>query len=530
MISKLINLDSKDKYYLAILTIISIALTIWYINFSLNLGQFCSDVYVYLANALYYSGKNVGVNNDLWLTPLICILTSIFFDFGLKNQVSLYIVTGILAIIGNIGLYLLFRFKLDKITSFLGVIVYTTFALNLIWSGNGTLDIPAVSLIIWTVLFAVIAINKNPKFYIYTIIVFILAFFVRYTVILILPSLILYFIFKKKYKAPWSELKYIVIPIVVFVVVVALALIIMSVISDMPRFVTLGLDYIGGYQGSTGNTAYNINLYYYIENFFNFLSCSNITFPGSTPQLNQPTIISALYGILIVIGAIFAVKDNLGTKISKKFIPITLVLAIITIYSFLSLGSSITIVLLFFTFISLRKIFKSDKFDFNLMLISWALINFIFFSYLHFKVNRYFIPSLPVVAYFIVLGVYKINNHFKINKYIIPVVLTVVLLFGAFSLINIVDPSANFKGPEDMGNFIVNEVSDYKDVKIASNTVRPFKWYLQKYVFPIKEYDLDKLYDFNITYYITNQPIDNLTNFTEVKTIEGYHLYKSTVH
>ena len=120
---KELGLEKNDKKYLGLILLISTILVIYYINFTMNIGIFCSDVYVYLVNGLYYSGENISANKDLWLTPLISILTSLFFDLGLKNQISIFIVTGILAIIGNIGLYILFRLKFNKILSFLGVMI-----------------------------------------------------------------------------------------------------------------------------------------------------------------------------------------------------------------------------------------------------------------------------------------------------------------------------------------------------------------------------------------------------------------------
>ena len=73
------NLNKKDYYYLAIVTIFSIALTCNYIIFNYNFGIYCSDVYVYLLNAIYYStGENIRSTGTIYLSPLVCFLTSIF--------------------------------------------------------------------------------------------------------------------------------------------------------------------------------------------------------------------------------------------------------------------------------------------------------------------------------------------------------------------------------------------------------------------------------------------------------------------
>ena len=101
------NLNRTDGYFLIIVTVFSLALTGYYIMFNLNLGIYCSDVYVYLLNALYYTGTNIRATGTIYLSPLICYLTSIFFRFGFVDKLAIYIVTGAFAIFGNIGFYIL---------------------------------------------------------------------------------------------------------------------------------------------------------------------------------------------------------------------------------------------------------------------------------------------------------------------------------------------------------------------------------------------------------------------------------------
>lgn len=528
---KELGLEKNDKKYLGLILLISTLLVIYYINFTMNIGIFCSDVYVYLINGLYYSGENISANNDLWLTPLISILTSIFFDLGLKNQVSIFIVTGILAIIGNIGLYILFRLKFNKILSFLGVIIYATFSLNLIWLANGSIDIPAVSLMIWTVLFGIIAVDKNPKFYLLAILMFFLGILIRYTVVLILPPLLIYFIYKKKYKAPWSEIKYLLIPVVVIGVIAAVVIIALYIINGEVKAVELGLNLIKGEHSNADNPAYNTNIFYYAQNFFNFLGSSGVTFFDveffkRNPQLNNPTIISIIYGIILIAGGAITLKDNIHSKFSKKYLLLTMILSILTVGSFIALNSTPTIILLLITMIVARKTLKNSNYDLSLMLLTWLLINFIFFSHVEFKVNRYFIPCLPAVAYFIVYGIYNVQEHININKKIIPLILTAALLISAFTFVYGVENTDVFVGPEKMGDYIIENHPDYKDVKVSSNTIRPYKWYLEQKIYAVKNNQLDLLSKYNITYYISNEHIDHIDNFTEIKSLYGNYLYQ----
>lgn len=531
MILKELNLENADKKYLGTVILLSTILTIFYLDFTMHIGIYCTDVYVYLVNALYFTGENLNANKDLWLTPLTCILTSLFFDLGFKNQISMFIVTGAIAIIGNIGLYLLFRLKFDKILSFLGVIVYATFSLNLIWLANGSLDVPAVGLMIWTVLFGIIAVDRNPKFYLWTIILFLMAFLIRYTVILILPVLIVYFIYKRKYRAPWKEIRYLAIPVIVIGAIGTAGIIALYVLTGEVTFLATGLEFLGGEHASPSNPAYNLNVFYYVQNFFNFLGSSSVTFFNveffkGNPQLNSPTIVAGIYGIILIAGGIIALKDSIGGKFSKKYLALTVILAIITISAFFTLGSTITIILMLITMVSARKTLKSPDYDLSLMFLTWLLINLIFFSLVEFKVNRYFIPCLPAVAYFIVYGIYEIQRKAKINKFVIPAVLTVVVLFAAFSLTGGIEETDQFIAPQHMAEYIISEHPDYKDSNVASNTIRPYKWYLEKNIIPVKHSNLDQLSVRNVTYYISKEPAGHIENFTEIKSIEGIYLYK----
>ena len=50
------NLNKKDKAYLIAILLFSTILVGYYINFNNSIGIACSDVYVYLLNALFYTG------------------------------------------------------------------------------------------------------------------------------------------------------------------------------------------------------------------------------------------------------------------------------------------------------------------------------------------------------------------------------------------------------------------------------------------------------------------------------------------
>ena len=201
------NLKQKDKYYLFFIVIFNIILIGYYINFNSNIGIFCSDVYIYLQNAAYYAGKHIASTQNIYLSPIICFMTSLLFRLGLYDKLAIYIITGAFAVFGNIGFYILLKKYFDENLSLCGTIIYSTLPLYLIWLANGTLDIPAVSMIIWIALFTLIAVDENPKYYPYLIILIALGVFTRYTVLLSIPAFLLYYIYKKGFKIKKEDLK-----------------------------------------------------------------------------------------------------------------------------------------------------------------------------------------------------------------------------------------------------------------------------------------------------------------------------------
>ena len=151
-----LNISKNDFLYLFILTVFSILITYTLINFNQTLGIYCSDVFIYLSNALVFAGYESSILY-LYLSPVICILTAILFKLGFLSEVSLYLVTGIFCIFANIGIYALLKNKFSSLLSLCGAFLFGSFSLTLLWWANGTLDVPAVALSIWTIIFLILA-------------------------------------------------------------------------------------------------------------------------------------------------------------------------------------------------------------------------------------------------------------------------------------------------------------------------------------------------------------------------------------
>jgi hypothetical protein len=518
------NIRQKDKYCLLFILIYSIVLVGYYINFNDNLGIYCSDVYVYLLNALYYTGTNIRSTGTIYLSPLICRLTSIFFYFGFMDKNAIYIVTGAFAVFGNIGFYLLFRRYFNEILSLAGTIIYCSLTLYLTWLANGTLDIPAVSMIIWIVFFSALAINDNPKYYQHAILFIVLGLFTRYTILLILPALALYYIYEKGFRIERKDLKYILRGIAIGLILVVLAI--------APIMIMAGGNFaasdqissgISGAQGSQTDPGYNADVGYYVANLINFISNSHTIISGN-PILDSPTPLAWGIIAILIIGMGLWIYENRRKPQKKDMIP--LIFFILAIVSFTRISSVITTVLVL---LGIYFLGKDSKHKTEYFMLAWIFSNIIFYSYYTIKVNRYFLPAFPAIIYFIILAVDTISRRAKINENIIPVILIALFIIQAFAFTYTFEETTKFKAIEESSDYIISNNPDYENLSIGVYNVRAYNWWLGKNLLPIRSNDTGLIDASNATYYISDKPINNLANYTEIKNIDTIYIYERTV-
>ncbi|MBQ2635640.1 MAG: glycosyltransferase family 39 protein [Methanobrevibacter sp.] len=525
MYLKDLNLNKKDFYFLGAILTISLILSIYYIVFNMKLGIYCSDIYVYLLNALYFTGININSTTTISLSPVICFLTSILFYANIKDQLAILIITAIFAIFGNIGLYLLLKTRFNEILSFCGVILYSTFAINLTWFANGSVDIPAVSITIWIVLLAIMAIKANPKFYQILIPAIVIGFFTRYTIILILPVLALYYLYNKGFGIEKDDLKYILKGFLFGLITTAIILI---------PIMNMGNGYFSanaqissgmiGKKGSATDLAYNTDINYYLVNFINFISATKISFANRTPVLENPNIHSFIVLAILTIGSLlFIVKNKFKLK-KEKIIGI--IILFIALVSFNHISSFVTILLVFLGLLLLGKDSENKT---GIVMLSWILVYFIFFSYFAIKVNRYIIPTIPPLVYLILASIELIHEKIKINNNIIPIILIALFLIQGFTLCFAFEDTNQFIAPQEMSNYIKSEIPDYENQTIGVYNMRPYHWYLGENVTGIQSNNTTEIESANISYYISDIPKNDLDNFRELKSIDNLYLYKKTI-
>lgn len=518
------DIRQKDKYYLLFILIYSIVLVGYYINFNNNLGIYCSDVYVYLLNSLYYTGTNIRATGTIYLSPLICFLTSIFFYFGFVDKQAIFIVTGAFAVFGNIGFYLLLKRFFDENLSLTGTIIYCSLTLYLTWLANGTLDIPAVSMIIWIALFTIIAINDDPKFYQYAILFVVLGIFTRYTILLILPALLLYYIYEKGFKINSKDLKYIARGIAIGLI---LMILVFSQISGMAEGKIAAKSQISdgfsGAQGSETDPAFNPDESYYVVNFMNFISNSHTVIDGNPILENSTPLAWVVVGILII-GMGLWIYSNKRKPKKEDIIPAIFFIA--AIISFTRISSVITTLLVL---VGIYFLGKDSKNKSEYFMLAWIFSNIIFYSYYTIKVNRYFLPVFPAIIYFILLSIKTINENIKINKNIIPILLIALFIVQAFAFTLTFEPTTKYKTIEEVSDYIIDKHPDYENISIGVYNVRAYNWWLGGNLLPIVSSETEKIENSNVTYYISDKKLDNLPSYTEIKNINNVYIYEKSV-
>ena len=451
-----INLNYKDKPFLILLLCYSLLLTIILMEFHLSRGAFNSDIYVYLGGALDLAGLNFNhISDPSWIqnSPLIIFLTSILFRLGLVDFKAIILVTAIFSILGIIGMYIFLKIRFSPLLSFTGAILFSSLSLTLFYFANGMLDIPAVTMIIFTLIFTVCAVNKNPKYYILVGILFSLSFFTRYTTTYIIAIIVLYILknhdiinlveclvynkqlffnrissfFKSK------ECKWIVISSI-------LSISIFVIVFELLLSSNIKLTYLNMASGSVSNVANQLDANYipdkgfFIKNFLSLLSCKSITFDKLfVEKFNRPTILSYLIMLILFSGIILKLINFLkNIKYYKtysknvefrnrrsKIILLILILILIVIggngFEFNYLYTLVSLWLIFLIILSLLNEYPINKDDFSLYISCLGLFLFylIIVSFMDIKCVRYLLPAIPGFIYLVIYSLDCICKFIK---------------------------------------------------------------------------------------------------------------------
>ncbi len=559
-----LNVSKNDFFYLFILTIFSILITYALINFNLVLGIYCSDVFIYLSNSLVFAGYESSILY-LYLSPVICILTAILFKLGFLSEAALYLITGIFCIFANLGIYVLLKNKFSSLLSLCGAFLFGSFSLTLLWWANGTLDVPAVALSIWTIIFTILAVDKDSKYYMIAIPFFVLAVFTRYTALFLLPLILLYYLskhdfftnldlligdgkeFSRKLKSyiKSEEFRNILKACAIaFVLVVLFSATILAYGSNL-SFLTQSSTFASGSKGEVIDNAYTTDTFFYLHDFPNFLYSDYVSFDNVIPVLNGSNPMSFFLIGLFAIGILYFgyklinAKKKEESKYKYHVGILFIVLLAISILCF-KINSLITITIILIDLVILFSFFRKigidrELYSTDMLMLAWLLVYFIFFTFLNIKVNRYIITVFPAFIYFVIYALNEILDlsrklvFFEFKKQnilkVIPIILILFCIFSAFTFTSTVNYNEDFNKNKVIADYLTEYDSDYMSKDVAVFHQRSYNWFLKKYTIPITDDQLDYLESSNITYYISDDNF-NLSNYTIIYQKEGLYLYE----
>lgn len=570
-----LNLNSEDKPYLIILLIISLISTIRMLNIYLSGCVSCPDISLYLLSGLKYVGLdyyNVVYPEDLFYTPVISFLSSLLFKMGYVDKNAIIFVTSFINFLGFYGLYILLRNRFNSLLSLTGVIIYGSLPLLLLNFARGMIDISAISISIWILVFAILSIEKNPKYFLITFPLFIIGFFTKYIVGFTLPLIILYYamnknflgklnllffdrkIFNQKLKGyiKSNEFKYILISLILSLIL--FFIICKYLILDFGGSLTFfeqSANTFNGHATSSSSLDFNIDKSYYFDHFHNILFSARdyaSLFMGS------------LYCIF-VLGALLSIinftkylksKENL---FKTNFEKVSLIMGFILIFSAIIIFKEnpnhmiINIIwcftILIFYSILIKYCSNSKALAMDLLFLGYLLINFTFISIFPIKVPRYVFPIVPTFIYFVIWGLNEIigvlNNKKILNfkfKNVIPVIIIIMFVLLTFSVLyspmDYNDSKREFRDIflHDLENdyvevcdFIINNDSDYHNKTFASyyHHSRIMRWYLNVNVTILG--DNDNLENFDQTDYVIINKEQKLNNYNLIYQKGPYNVY-----
>ena len=182
--------------FLLLLTVIVSVITYYRILVQIELGP-VYDSFVFLANALVFSGHSIGYS-DLLRPPFFSFIISLLFRLGYTSANTIFVVDGILFVFGVIGMFMLLKIRFNDLESFLGGLIYATFPIVLIYLGFGFSDLASVSFSIWAIYFMILAFKKDSRFFYLAFPFFMFAFLTRYNNGLLIFPLFLYILINSR--------------------------------------------------------------------------------------------------------------------------------------------------------------------------------------------------------------------------------------------------------------------------------------------------------------------------------------------
>ena len=557
-----------------------------YINSTSNiLGHSYRDVFFYLIQALRFSGYQInGYEYVYYLSPLVPYLTSILFRFGFVSEISIFIVTGAFYLISIIGMYYLLKLRFNKNISCVGALLYGSLTINLIWAANGTLDIPSISLSIWSIYCFILAMEKNQKYFYLAFPLAILSFLAKYTGALIFAVFILYFLSKRDIFGNIKRyLKHLIGGIVAGFVVL---------IPFFNYYITNNIPFGFLNQAeeisSTTTTGANLiakpvenQLFYYFEHI---PQCINVRYDIVGYIVVFIGIIGLIYGFYKLCSYIqdyYRKSENSISisffekiKLRKEIYVILLILSLISMILAFLTASKVSFIIsemifyasaLLFSiafnslfadlsrlnlFTNKNKELKNQKrykykfFNYDLAMLAWFMGYMIFFSAHLTKAERYFTAFAPGFVFFISYSLDTIvnilnekpifnSNALKTNLPKMVGILFIILLLASTANFLTMDKHDSLTDNEkDASMWIKENIPNYNETSIWADRGPIYAWYLKSSVeYRTENVNMSEIGEYlddrNASYYIASPWNSEVNGFTKMKTFGNVTIYKN---
>lgn len=454
----------RDIIAIASLTVILIAIMALLLNIDLNAGvYYVRDVFFYLNNALFYAGHDTGLVDTRGLSPLVPMITSIFFRMGFISDSTIILVSSSFYLFAGLGMYFLLRLRFNEVLSFTGSAILSTFPLIIVWITKGMIDIPGLCFSIWSVYFMILSFRKNIRFSYIAFPLVILGFFTRFTGILMIPVLLMMYLLVE------DPISYIKENIRHIIIAISCGGLVFATFIGIYLHLDIGLFFLSQGEGISGNAQDVTSILhyfdYYIQNIPIYLGSENfipyslkpgafligeMRWMGGYPSINSYILMAILaVGFVLYFAKLFSEKNREILKSENKKIKIAIFLlaGILFLATYVKISVIYSEIIISVALLALYRLLRKTEMDFfelDFIMFYWFAVNFVFFTYYHIKVDRYFIPMLPFFAYSITLSLELIFEKIKTLrenekiKVLLPVGLVCIILLcsGVYGLSN----------------------------------------------------------------------------------------------
>ncbi len=547
---------------LTILILITGVLVAYLLKVQIKIGVPYWDVFNYLNNALHFANMgSSGVVNHL--PPLLPVVTSLVFRMGYVSVDVIFIISGLIFILGVIGLYLLLNERFNPTKSLAGSLIFISLPVVMAWAVSGGIDLPGVVFSIWALYFLVIGLKKDSKLLFLVLPLLVASLLTRYTAGLIVIPMIFYILANLNQVKEILHIKKVILGILIELGVLLAIFTYFILQLDTSALFGLFFDVVTSSSSGVEDVAYNSNFLYFLQNSLNYISLGPVQ--GTYRQLLNPSegipsILAYIIGIISVIGISSYIYRVLSTEkeddisranlanLGKIIVILVLFMGLVLSFYNKSLILSeillLVLVYLLYRFMARGKFEMDSKLALDLMFISWFGAYFIFHGILPFKVDRYFITMAPAFTYFIILGLSQFIGELKprikgLNSKSGWVYLMVALICLSSATATYIGHTPQKTFTVDISNaseWIKGYDPSYSSKVIGSDYPNAVTWYLHQDTTGayLKNYNntvefANYLHENGVYYYFdSNKSHPNLKGYRIIKTFGVVAIYEKT--